>query len=413
MSQNSANHAADWKLHMFKQRFGDFLARFLAVFVKVLDVVVRIRVIPLKGNHFGHFVAGPYYYLIRKQELVKRSHDIVFWHGSVTNVDAEKIWLRQIPSLARPKRDVTIRIAKSLHKRWLSMPSMSNHAVNIESQEFLSHRGVNAGLPRNLLIDEEFNDIRDAMNRLGIDLDLPVALLHVRDNSYDVALGKKRVQNWRNSRVEAFQSSVNFLRDRNFQVVSIGNEPSSRLGLEGVVEYHSSELRTPLRDFTIGSVATILVGTEGGPTNLARVFRIPSLFVDGIVRAPIGTDCNFVMHTLKNWRVQGSLISHSNCWSEATLPVKLHHGCQLINDEELLERGIEFEGNDADTILEATKDFLNASNDLVSQGALRRDEYQLGFWRIFNQHFHGRPRCEFSGSLMAPSFLKRNPHWLV
>lgn len=384
-------------------------------FVQLCRPFVTIRVVSFKGNHFGHLVIGPFIYLLQKQREASRVIDFVFWKFP-TKKDSPigDVWAKEIPGLTRRSGGLSWRLLAWLDHSCGSDSSMASHVLRADSYEYHQSPLVNEGLQKQVFDASCVNEANQLFEALGMSGATKIALLHVRDDSYDLSIGKSGLQNFRNASQTRFQRAVDLLLDRGYQVVTVGNDPSSRSSLVGVFEYHRSPHRSELRDLLIFSAASLAIGTDGGAMNPARVFRVPLLITNSVLSYSVQVNCDFAVHILKNWYQDGKLLSHTECWNPALLPVSFQSdGQRMITDECLIEAGVRLEENSEEDIYAATKDILDLG--FRPQESLRsiHDPCQSRFWEIFASRRPNPIPPEAIHSSIAPSFLQKNGNWLT
>jgi len=354
-------------------------------------------------------------YLLRRPKEASRVIDFAFWrHPPREESQISDVWVREIPGLSRRCGGLSWRLLAWLDHHCVSDSLMASHILRTYSFEYHQSPLVNEGLQKHVFDAACANEVNQLLEALGMSGETKLALLHVRDNSYDLSIGKSGLQNFRNANPARFQKAVDLLLDRGYQVVTVGNDPSSPSPLEGVIEYHRSPHRSEFRDLLIFSAASLAIGTDGGAMNPARVFRVPSLFTNGVLSYSIQANCNFAVHILKNWYRDGKLLSHTECWNPALLPVSFQSdGQRMITDECLIEAGIRLEENSEEDIFVATKDILDS--DFRSQVSLRsiHDQGQSRFWEIFASRRPNPIPLEAIHSSIAPSFLQKYGNWLT
>jgi len=393
---------------------GFLIQALVAIPVRLLRPFVVVRLVRFH-TPFGFVLRCPFYYLLRREAEreagSEKFFDVVFWSGSRPDTALSKLFGRHIRLVQHPALS---RVARALHViawYWQRRPEMNQHVVDysdisLHSSNFMNSIKFSA---RSLMSDSEHRDVTICLERLGVNPAARVALIHVRNDSHDThdKLSHSYDVNCVNADPSGFQSSVDYLKSVGFEVLTIGNHPSSPSGLRGVVEYHSSPVRTPLRDFTLGSIASLYLGTASGAlSGVAFQFRIPFLLTNHVVWGS-NFNAEFLAYgrgvvLLKNTFLDGEAVPLSKCLN-SHLP---------IGDRALAARNVTLQENSSEEMLVALQYLLSLGDSDEKWQAARLGSEQGAFWSVFDEHTLLQRVCKRDGVVVSPSYLSKNPHWL-
>ena len=206
-----------------------------------------------------------------------RYFDVVFWWNPTPNREYSRFWRRHFFLLQEPYHRMFRKVLNVTAWYWERDPKMFRHVVDLTNPyENSSLITTDAYSASSLMSQADLRGVTECLENLGLSRDRPVALLHVRDTSHDVRSDGVSSYDVHcvNANPSSFQMAVDYLNNRGFSVVTIGNHRTSISSLKEIVEYHRSPVRTPLLDFLIGSAASVYLGTAtGAPTGVALHFR--------------------------------------------------------------------------------------------------------------------------------------------
>lgn len=108
--------------------------------------------------------------------------------------------------------------------------------------------------------------------------------LNVRDSAYDIHLGRSEnfVRRNRNSKIEDFESLIQYLVDKNITVFRMGVKVNSSPNITNVrfVDYAKNGLRSELLDLFLGANCKFAVSTSTGWDAIPELFLRPLLLVN-------------------------------------------------------------------------------------------------------------------------------------
>lgn len=392
---------------------GRFLAWALAIPVVVLRPIVVVRLVRFHPA-FGNVLRSPLYYLLRReheQELSSRRFlDFAFWVGDTPNASLARFWRRQIRIVQDPLPAIFTKTLNVISWYWMRSPRMSSHVVSLTQPQDMASERINSKsyCTSQFLDEDEKRDLRECLKLLGVIPGQRIALLHVRSADHDLQSSSEFDSKCANADPQTFQKAVDYLNGLGFAVISVGNPPSSASHLRGVIEYHSSSARTPLRDLTLGSAASLFVGTAvGAPTGLPLLFRLPFLSTNhqignsNVTAEPFSYGRTVLVP--KNMRSQYGLLTQTEC-----LKMDLPN-----SDRVLAELGVVAEDNDGEDILAGLKELLELGDDEASWSNARKSLEQRQFYELFDSNTRLPRVCRSESAVISPSFLSKHPHWLM
>lgn len=139
----------------------------------------------------------------------------------------------------------------------------------------------------------------NAAARVGLDLNVPMVTLHVRESGYK--LGREmhnakpggRNDSTRNARIESYFDAIDLLVHRGYTVVRIGDPSMTPVDREGVVDLATSPHRSQLLEIQCMLRSRFFLSGEAGPVGVSYLTNTPLLTVnatDPISSYPIRAD---------------------------------------------------------------------------------------------------------------------------
>ena len=173
----------------------------------------------------------------------------------------------------------------------------------------------------------------------------PYVILHVRDGGYR---NDYKFRSWRNSDIENYNQSIDYLISKGFRVVKIGDKNSKRSSYQNkfFYDYANSELKSDAMDLYLIKNSSFFIGNYSGPESVASMFSKPKLITNGykIIFNSYSTD-RILLKKIFYENKEISLIDYLN------LPAKLFFF-------EYPHKKITFKENSSLEIFEATKEFV-------------------------------------------------------
>lgn len=195
-------------------------------------------------------------------------------------------------------------------------------------------------------IGEEFCE------RIGIVLDRPLVVLHVRDSAYH-QISK---QSFRDSAIDDYRATVEYLLDTGYQVVRIGDPKMPKLNIDraGYFELPFLEdYRHELDPFLI-SRAHFMIGCQSGPCAFARVLGVPLLTVNAVLHYTL-LPAAMEMACFKRYFLEKGGVRREMSLNDA-LDAGIYH---FENSFQFQNAGITLENASASEILDSAKDMIS------------------------------------------------------
>jgi putative glycosyltransferase (TIGR04372 family) len=124
------------------------------------------------------------------------------------------------------------------------------------------------------------------VSALGIPANRKFVCLSIRDGSYYASTGMKESAGYElvNFDAQLFIEACQFLISEGFYVIRVGTPTSNTLGgVDGVIDYANSSLRTEANDLVLIRECAFMVSTQTGPDSLALALRKPVLYIDTLI----------------------------------------------------------------------------------------------------------------------------------
>jgi putative glycosyltransferase (TIGR04372 family) len=141
--------------------------------------------------------------------------------------------------------------------------------------------------------------VRAAAARVGLDPDLPMVTLHVRESGFKFgremhdAKPGGRDDSTRNARIESYFAAIDLIVSRGYTVVRVGDPSMRPVARPGLVDLATAAARSQLLEVYCMSRSRFFVSAEAGPVGLAYLTGTPLLTVnatDPISSYPIRGD---------------------------------------------------------------------------------------------------------------------------
>ncbi|HEV2552962.1 MAG TPA: TIGR04372 family glycosyltransferase [Bosea sp. (in: a-proteobacteria)] len=188
--------------------------------------------------------------------------------------------------------------------------------------------------------------------RHGIDLDRPFVVMHVRDKGYHgIAL-----QSYRDSAVGNYREAVEYLLDRGFQVIRIGDKSMPKLDLQRQGYFETPFLSGYAYEIDPYLIAKsrFMIGCQSGPCAFARALGVPILTVNAVLHYTL-LPSPMEMACFKRYFAVVDGVSQ-----ELTIEQALDRGCyHFDNSFQYEEAGIRVENALPDEITAAVADMVS------------------------------------------------------
>jgi putative glycosyltransferase (TIGR04372 family) len=169
--------------------------------------------------------------------------------------------------------------------------------------------------------------VRAAAARAGVDLDAPMVTLHVREAGWksgrEMHESKPDARNdsVRNARIETYFDAMQYLVDRGFAVVRIGDPSMTPVRRRGVVDLATAANRSQLLEVDCLMRSAFFISAEAGPVGVSYLTNTPLLTVnatDPVSSYPIRDDGMYILKRIID-RQTGRPLTISELFSESYL----------------------------------------------------------------------------------------------
>jgi putative glycosyltransferase (TIGR04372 family) len=162
---------------------------------------------------------------------------------------------------------------------WILVPSFR---ISLLRERYAEAAVVGGPRATTHLSDEEEDQGRALVRRLGIPDGSPIVVLHVREAGYHSGM---QDFDFRNHDVATYLPAIRWLVAQGFVVVRIGDRSMRALPAMGpsVVDAPHHPAYIPLLDPYMIAKCAFMIGTSSGPMDLARAFGKPQLTTNGYI----------------------------------------------------------------------------------------------------------------------------------
>lgn len=242
--------------------------------------VFRVWFMPIDyEGRIGHLILETLAATIMQREDPKKYRAIISCATPRTSANPEVLSrLRGAPKAVR--RWVPSRVGRLLAWHPISrLPTRDWITAIGQSAKIFGHTDA---LTRTKLLPSQPDDAEN-LKRLLMKLNIPEGMryvaLHVREPGY--AKYDDNFHDYRNGNTHKFNDAIDWLIERNYVVVRVGNAPGSHLPeREGLIDYSLSGFRSPLNDILLLGNCTFMIGNTSGLHVLATVQGRPVVGVD-------------------------------------------------------------------------------------------------------------------------------------
>jgi putative glycosyltransferase (TIGR04372 family) len=376
------------------------IAVLAVLLMRLLNPIWSIKVGYLLSHRIGHFIANGAEFVHNKKNAKKiRSSILVTCNDEgVSNHFWKKIVSRNAKISGRWLKHIII-----WNKR---LPGWQRNA-------YLSGSRENAVDPDMLFIqhdlrlkfsEEENREGKNYLESLGWNEGDPYICVQIRDNAYGDKFVRRSEQfehNFRNSDVNIFLNSLNWLETQGFWILRMGKLVETKI-IAGknskIIDYANSENKSDFLDVWLFANCTGVISTLSGIDSLAMVYRKPALYLNALSfhAIPYYSDCIFAPKKL--------FYSNKVDKKQLNLVEYLHF---LINkDTEYSENNLAIVDLSSFEILECVKEFY--FHKLCNQKyALNRNQLQDKAWfamtatEYFKNYVKSiHPECRIADSLL-------------
>jgi putative glycosyltransferase (TIGR04372 family) len=373
----------------------------LAVLImRLLHPICSIKVGYLLSHRIGHFIPNGAEFVHNKKNAKKnRSLILVTWNDEgISNHYWKKIVSRNAKISGRWLKHIII-----WNKR---LPGWKSNAYLFGSRENLADPDM-LFIQHDLRLEFSEDENREGkayLESLGWTEGEPYICVQIRDNAYGDKFIRRSEQfeyNFRNSDVNIFLSSLNWLETQGFWVLRMGKLVETKIDAgknSKIIDYANSENKSDFLDVWLFANCTGVISTGSGIDSLAFVYRKPVLFVNTLPFHDIHyySDCIFAPKKLFYSKKVGK--------KQLNLVECLHY--LFKKDSEYSENNLEIEDLSSTEILECTKEFY--FHKLCNQPyALNRNQLQDKAWFAMtaSEYFKNNvkainPECRIADSVL-------------
>jgi putative glycosyltransferase (TIGR04372 family) len=250
------------------------------VLIRLIGPIVLIRV-GFVHSAIGHMVLGSELYLARKAHNLepRRTIDLFLVDTRHANTFVVGMLRHRLTIVWRP-------LIRALIRANEMVPGKSRHLIDTDA--FMDPDDLFAITPPQLdFTDTGSSQADDGLKALGVEPMQPFVCLHVRDTAFKVTTNPQYNSlngDYRNADIEDFIDAALSLVSRGYVVIRMGAVVSTDLppGLEGVIDYARSGMRSDFMDAVLAARCAFWLGTQSGVNSLAIVNRRPVVYVDCI-----------------------------------------------------------------------------------------------------------------------------------
>lgn len=249
-------------------------------------------------------------------------------------------------------------------------------------------------------IEPEWNELGEkALRELGIPLGAWFACLHCREAGFHRYMPG---QFFRNAEIETYLDAARWVVEQGGYVVRIGDPSMTPLPKEpGLVDYAHSQLKSGWLDLYLGATCRYFIGSGSGPASIAPLYGKPMSMANNLPLSATTFYCHnqlgLATPKLLRRKSDGVFLTFKQ---QLESPIGNYRSTELYHDA-----GLEWVNNDAQDILEMTRELHSLASDNLQ---LDKKDKQLQA-RIKGHlkpgHYGYQSNCLFS-----PAFLRRYEH---
>ncbi len=380
------------------------------LFFRVISPLIYIRITPLKVARIGHLVAETEIFLCKKELEKKRGIILDLFYirkkekicnNFIFNKIKKKIFI--IPSYPAT---IFYQLNLKLNNILRSKRKFYNDNKIHYSSNFFKIDNQKIKLTNN-----EIKNGYKILEKINIFPKDKFVCLVCRDSAY---LKKKFPEknfdyhSYRNANIQDFMVSCDYLTEKGYKVVRIGNvvEKSLITNNPNIIDYSSCKFVSDFLDIFLIHECKFMISTSTGIDEVASIFRKPMVMVNF---APIGT---LEFKPIKNFVIFKKYFCY-----------KKNRDLRLSEIFEtksaFYQRTENFEQNKIGLINNSSEDILLTIKDCVKfvekQKVLYDKNIQNKFWNIYLSNRDKLSKEFYNGELniiINDSFLKKNKHIL-
>ncbi|WP_083763389.1 TIGR04372 family glycosyltransferase [Paramagnetospirillum magneticum] len=367
----------------------------IVLIIRALRPFVLIRFGALRSDRIGHYASNTDLYLCQKSngETPEKSFDI--FHCSTlpeANEALTVIWRRCLRIWQWSK---ILYLANEL------LPGWRLHCIVLPDDMFPVAQ-LQSRIPAHAYFSpDEIRTGWKQIERIGIQRETKFICLNTRSDGF---LNTTQPDtNWdyhsyRNTNSETLLPAISALVDRGYKVVRMGLHVGDPLVSRGVVDYATSEFRTPFLDLFLAAHCHFFVGDSAGLVGVPLIFRRPTVCINLI---PMRHVCRWLSSSV----VVPKALRYAATKDAVPLEEYIRSGAfNFLRTENYAAGGYDV----VDASPEILRDAVIEMDDRLAgrwQETDDRIQRQARFWAIMNRHL---PDCGQITNI-ADAFLESNP----
>lgn len=380
----------------------------------VIDLIRPVKIGRLPCERFGH--------LAKNNDLFFRRFDvsalpsatyILFCPQKGDHRISNEFLLQMFIEVSKTRSKIHIIRSSFLYSGWkLFKTIFYRFQIWYDLTYFTVESEFSTSQPILRLTEDEQSFARTKLLDFNLDPNKPLVCVFVRDSAYLNELERRRnvnrsYHNFRNANIKNYELAINWLIDKGFQVIRIGElaERSVEINRPGFFDYAFSDYRTAKLDVCLIGISEFVLGTASGPTDVATVLGVPHLATDyaPFHLVPLGAKDMYLPKKIYDIRT-GEMIPFMKYFHSFSKTSKLTEILSLITDGNLWnEYQVGFCDNTADEILSAVKEMINRLKETLHLSEEERDLHFRYFERYWSKNPLRPPKTP-----IGTEFLKKN-----
>lgn len=371
------------------------------IIMRIIRPLFWIRFVDLHAGRIGHCAANTEVYLYERNAGLHdpKTKDIFYYDPPVCNRQLLKMWSRIIP-VTGSHFICSIVWANSV------IPGGKAHELMKLNGERDVHGLIDTSKQLLYFAPEEEDQGQKNLRLLGIPQDKPFICFHSRDNAYLEKMYPGydwSYHDYRDEDIKNYCLAVRGLIDRGYYVVRMGSIVKEKFPMEcaRIIDYASGHMRNDFFDLYLLSKCNFFVNSEGGLSNISRLFRRPTVCVNQVP-----------MDHMVTWYPDHLIICKKLWLKTEKRFLKFREILEsdigrFLNRNDYIKHGIEVVQNTPEEIRDAAEEM---------EGRLRgcwetndeQEELQRRFWALYRPNeLHGVIRAR-----MGSNFLLQNQYLL-
>ena len=372
------------------------------VLIRLLKPFYIIRFGHLESEGIGHFSQSVEIYLAEVECGIHSTHrvlDMWYLNKIVCNKVLEKKWSEKLIIVPRMFKFVHMlnKIFPGSHVHEIPYRYISDQ--NTPWQVIDVNEVLHKTKPNIIFNDEEKNQCVKILIDAGFDVKRKFVCLSVRDGGFH---NDAIISGHRNSSVNDYVDSIQYLNQLGYQVVRIGAEPSEKLTIHGplIFDYSFSGIRSEILDLFLISECQFLVGTGSGIDVVTTLFRKPQVYLNIVEIGFLSWySYNSIIILKKYQMINGEILSLSNIYK--------NHYDKFTLAYEFDESGITLIKNTNEEIEAALFEMHSRIND-TWEVKPHDDELQ----ELVKSYWPNEPQRGNITAKIGADFLRSNPQLL-